>query len=244
MLCESPSPVSLAKLSKSLEVDAGNLHRLLQMLQDEGWIARLLDSNEYTVGPLLMSNFDPWHPIQGFRRDAYNILEKLHHETRETTVMVLFLGQQRVVVDAIHGRLALSSYYDVRLTSPLHGSASGLILLSGVSAESLDKILGPGPYSAHAPKTCTSREEIESRLKQIRKDGYAISREEGFAGVVAYGAPICYRGKSLGCLVITASSNDISKTDDKHYAQQTKISAESLATSSPFVHQLKFLIHG
>lgn len=244
LLCESPSPISLSKLSKSLSVDAGNLHRIIRILLEEGWIARVINGSEYMVGPLLLSSFDPWHPVQGLRRDAYKLLEQLHHETKETTVLILFLGEQRVVVDALHGRLALSSYYDVRLTSPLHGSASGLILLSGISADARAELLGDEPYHSHTPHTATTRERVESRLFDIIDRGYVVSREEAFQGVVTYGAPIRYRGNVLGCMVITASSFDIPQSKDTFYANHVKASADLLGTSSPFVHQLSFLTHG
>ena len=62
------------------------------------------------------------------------------------------------MVDFIRGRLPLSPYYDTWLKSPLHGSASGKILLAWLPDEEREQLLGPGPYTSHTPKTVTEPE--------------------------------------------------------------------------------------
>lgn len=244
LLCEAPTPLSLTKIANALEVDAGNLHRLLQSLQDEGWVARVHNGNEYSVGPLLMNNFDPWHPVHNFRRESYPFLKQLHEQIRETSALILFLGTQRVVMDAIHGQLTLSSYYEVRLSSPVHGSASGKIMLAHLPIKAVDDLLGHPPFESHTEFTPTSREELDTHLATIRETGYCISREEAFRGIVAYGAPIRYRGHVLGCLVSTASSAEVSQHDDVTFAAKLRDVAELLSASVPSIHQMKFFLTG
>lgn len=244
LLCETPTPLSLTKISRALDVDTGNLHRLLQVLQDEGWVSRVCDGMDYTVGPLLMNNFDPWHPVHGFRRESHPFVRQVHEQTRETAALILFLGTERVVMDAIHGKLTLSSYYDVQLSSPLHGSASGKLLLAHLPETMLPGVLGTEPYTAHTEKSPTSLAVLSQDLVRIREDGFVISREEAFRGIVAYGAPITYRGEVLGCLVITASSTDIAPSDDQSYATKLRDIAELLSVSVPTIHQIKYLLKG
>ncbi|GAW35452.1 HTH-type transcriptional regulator SrpS [Roseovarius sp. A-2] len=244
MLCEAPTPLSLTKIAKTLEVDAGNLHRLLQSLQDDGWVSRVYDGAEYTVGPLLMNNFDPWHPVHNFRRESYPFLKQLHEQTRETSALILFLGTQRVVMDAIHGQLTLSSYYDVQLSSPVHGSASGKILLASLPAGIVDEVLGGEPLPKYTEFTPTTRDDLDRHLIEIRETRYCISREEAFNGIVAYGAPIQYRGRVLGCLVSTAASADIATRDDASFATKLRDVANLLSASVPSIHQMKFFLTG
>ena len=243
LLCEAPAPLSLAKLARALAMDPGNLHRLIRTLQDEGWVSRLNEGNEYIVGPLAMNNFDPWHPVHSFRRESYPILKLLHDQTEETAAVILFLGTERVVMDTIHGKLTLSSYYDVRLVSPIHGSASGKILLASIPDEMHAEILGSEPYVRHTDRTPTTYKELAPRISDVRQNCYEISRDEAFNGLVAYGAPIRYRDQTLGCLVLTASSTEIDPENDISYALKTRDSAELLSNSVPSIHPLKnFLI--
>lgn len=244
LLCETPIPLSLTKMAKKLEVDAGNLHRLLQSLQEDGWVSRVHPGNEYTVGPLLMNNFDPWHPVHSFRRESYPFLKKLHELLHESSALILYLGLQRVVMDAIHGQLTMSSYYQVKLSSPLYGSASGKILLANLQRETVDEILTDPPYERFTEFTPVTRDVLDAHLAEIRETGYCISREEAFRGIVAYGAPIRYRGHLLGCLVSTASSTDIPAQEDLKFATQLRDVAELMSASVPSIHQMKFFLKG
>lgn len=158
------------------------------------------------------------------RREASAVLQAFQEETGETTALVLFLAQERLVVDFARGNQPLSPYYDTWLKSPLHGSGSGKLLLAWMTDSEREHLLGPGPYMAHTPQTITDPGLLSQHLDQVRTQGYAVARDDAFQGLTAIGVPLMYPtdAQPLGCLVITSRSSSVSAQDEKAIADKLK----------------------
>ncbi|MDO8777478.1 MAG: IclR family transcriptional regulator [Burkholderiaceae bacterium] len=244
VLTEAPAPISLARLARVTGFDASTCHRMLQTLTTEGWAVQDEQTREYAAGPHALVRCAPWHPLSLFKQQARAQLERLNERTKETVCLIAFTSIERVIVDVIHGQLTLSSYYDIRLTTPLHGSASGKVLLSGMPPAQRDTLLGPGPYPATTPFTVTEPKKLAGQLNEISKNGFVISRDESFVGLVAYGAPITYRGHTLGCVVITCSSDGEHVLDDERLGRECKEASELISSVVPSIHQLSHFLSG
>ncbi len=244
VLTEAPAPISLARLVRATGFDNSTCHRILQTLTLEGWAVQDQLTREYAAGPHALVRCAPWHPWSLFKLQARTHLERLNERTKETVGLIAFTSIERVIVDVIHGQLTLSSYYDIRLASPLHGSASGKILLSAMPPARREALLGPGPYPATTPYTVTEPKKLTEQLNEISKNGFVISRDESFMGLVAYGAPITYRGDTLGCIVITCSSDVEHVFDDERMGHECKETGELISSVVPAIHQLSHFLAG
>lgn len=244
VLTEAPAPVSLARLARATGFDSSTCHRMLQTLTAEGWAVQDEQTREYAAGPHALVRCAPWHPFSLFKQQARAQLERLNERTKETVCLIAFTSIERVIVDVIHGQLTLSSYYDIRLATPLHGSASGKILLAAMPPARREALLGPGPYPAITPSTVTMPEQLARQLDDIGKNGFVISRNESFAGLVAYGAPITYRGDTLGCVVVTCSSDGEHELDDERLGRECKEAGDLISSVVPAVHQMSHFLAG
>lgn len=244
VLTEAPAPISLARLSRVTGFDTSTCHRMLQTLITEGWAVQDFLTREYAAGPHALVRCAPWHPWSLFKLQARTHLERLNECTKETVGLIAFTSNERVIVDVIHGQLTLSSYYDIRLASPLHGSASGKILLAAMPPAQREALLGPGPYPATTPFTVTEPRKLADQLDELNKNGYVISRDEFFVGLVAYGTPIIYRGDTLGCVVITCSSDFKHLPDDERMCRECKETSELISSVVPVIHQLSHFLAG
>ena len=101
-------------------------------------------SRRYTAGPRAFAPLGLTHPLKELAREAFPILSSLRNSTGQTTGLVLFVGTQRLVVDTVKGDHPLVPYYESWLRSPLHGSASGKILLASLSKQERAELIGPG----------------------------------------------------------------------------------------------------
>lgn len=243
-LTDAPTPMSLAQIGDAASLDASTVHRLLQVLIEEGWVVKIERSREYAAGPNAIAHMAPWHPVNAFRREAYHLLEKLHNELGETVALILFVGTDRIVLEAIHGRLSMSPYYDVRLRSPLHGSASGKLLLAALSNEERTALLGSEPYPAVTPNCPTDPEALRKQITEAAARGYVVSRDEAFSGLVAYGSPIVFRNRTPGCVVITASSTTVPAQADAEYGGAIRNTAMLVASTVPAVRSLIHFLFG
>lgn len=235
VLTQAPGWISLSEISAETGLDASTAHRLVQMLIENGYAVRDDALKRYLPGPRALSPLSLFHPLTQLRREAMPVLEFLRTQIGETCAFVMFIGQERMVVDFVRGNHPLSPYYDTWLKSPLHGSASGKLLLAWMPEAERAELLGPGPYRAYTAKTITSPDKLEDDLKMVRNKGYAVAREDAYESLVALGVPLAFQRETqpVGCLVITAPSSSLGPHDELKVSEQLHAATTLLMNGAP-----------
>jgi DNA-binding IclR family transcriptional regulator len=241
VLRHTTGSLSLSDIAAETGLDASTVHRLLQVLNENGYAARDDVQKRYLPGPRALSPLSLFHPVTLLRREAGAMLQAFQEETGETIALVLFIAQERLVVEFARGNQPLSPYYDTWLKSPLHGSGSGKLLLAWLSDSERAQLLGPGPYMARTPQTITDVELLSQHLDQVRMQGYAVARDDAFQGLTAIGVPLMYPGDAqpLGCLVITSRSGSMSVQAESAIADKLKTTSRLLLNSAPSMQALR-----
>ncbi len=204
---EASSPMSLTSIAQACGFDTSTAHRLLRVLVKEGYILRDDRAKKYLASPKGFFPLSLYHPLNVVRRDAEHTMMSLRDEFGETVGLVVFCLGKRLLLDLTHGGDSLSPFYDTWVMSPLHGSASGKVLLMSLSRADRRELLGPGPYARHTPKTITDPEALEADLAASRERGYVVARDDAFEGLTVLGAPVTNNGSAvLGCLFMFGRS--------------------------------------
>ncbi|WP_077562447.1 IclR family transcriptional regulator [Polaromonas sp. C04] len=241
VLTSAQGCLTLSEVAALTGLDASTTLRLLHALSEHGYVVRDDSAKRYMAGPRALSPLSLFHPLTLFRREAEQVLRSLQQNTGETCALVLFLGNERLVVDFIRGRQPLSPYYDTWLKSPLHGSASGKILLAWLSDAEREQLLGAGPYMAHTPKTVTDPVIFKDRLEEICRQGYAVARDDAYQNLVAIGVPLMMptHSRPMGCLVVTCTSQLLPEDAEADIVSSLKAAAALLINSSPSLQVLR-----
>ncbi len=234
-------PMSLSDIATEANLDISTVHRLLQTLGEHGYVVRVDRTKGYLPGPKALSPLSLFHPLSQLKHEARSVLESLRDSTNETIALVLFVGTERLVVDFVRGNHSLSPYYDTWLKSPLHGSASGKLLLAWQSSVDREKILGPSPYKKITSQTVTESKDFFEYLDQVRLQGYAVARNDAFEGLIAIGAELMHthEGLPLGCLVMTGASASVSPEREVEIANCIKAASALLIGSAPSLQALR-----
>lgn len=234
-------PMSLSDIATEANLDLSTVHRLLQTLGEHGYVVRDDRTKSYLPGPKALSPLSLFHPLSQLRHEARSVLESLRDSTNETIALVLFIGTERLVVDFVRGKHSLSPYYDAWLKSPLHGSASGKLLLAWKSKAERQKVLGPSPYPKITSQTVTDPTVFFDYLDQVRLQGYAVARDDAFEGLIAIGTVLMHvhEDKPLGCLVMTGASNSVSPEREVEIANCIKAASALLIGSAPSLQALR-----
>jgi len=235
VLTQAQGWLPLSEIAADSGLDASTAHRLLLSLVEAGYAVRDEEMKRYLPGPRALSPLSLFHPLTQLRREALPVLEFLKSQIGETCAFVLFLGQERLVVDFVRGGHPLSPYYDTWLKSPLHGSASGRLLLAWLDESERETLLGSGPYQAYTPQTITSPKSFSEDLKRVRDVGYAVAREDTYQSLVAIGVPVVFNKElqPIGCLVVTAQSSSIPVEQEQKVAEQLNAAATLLKNGAP-----------
>lgn len=241
VLTSAQGCLTLSEVAALTGLDASTTLRLLHSLSERGYVVREESAKRYMAGPRALSPLSLFHPLTLFRREAEQVLRSLQKNTGETCALVLFLGKERLVVDFIRGKQPLSPYYDTWLKSPLHGSASGKILLAWLPDEEREQLLGSGPYIAHTPKTVTDPVVLKNQLDRVLRQGHAVARDDAHQGLVAIAAPMMMpmHSRPLGCLVITSTSELLPEDEEANALNELKSAAVLLMNSAPSLQILR-----
>jgi DNA-binding IclR family transcriptional regulator len=181
--------LSLLEISKRIGVGKSTAYRLLQTLISEGFIKKDPRTNLYSLGTSILAQNKVILSRFTICNIASPFLQKLVQESGESAhiaklqdVDVIYLHK----IECDHP-VRLLSYIGKR--NPVFCTSSGQAILAFQSKEVIDKVIQNGliPYTS---KTITSPELFQDKLKQIQKQGYALSIEELHEGVASISAPI------------------------------------------------------
>lgn len=233
--------LSLSDIAAETGLDGSTAHRLLQTLTESGYAVRDDVQKRYLPGPRGLSPLSLFHPLTQLRREASSTLHSLQQKTGYTSALALFVGQERLIVDFVQGAHPLSPYYESWLKSPLHGSASGRLLLAWMPESEREQLLGAGPFEAYTSETITDPAALAGELNSVRLQGYAVSRDDYYHGLLAIGAPLVDQvgAQPLGCLVFTAPSGSVMAEADAALADQLKAASRLLMLSAPSLHTFR-----
>jgi IclR family pca regulon transcriptional regulator len=90
---------------------------------------------------------------------------------------------------------------------PAYCSASGRVLLAGLSDEAVEEYLTSCGLDRRTPKTQVDPGRIAALVRQTREEGVAVSDEELELGLLAMATPVKNsRGKTVGAVAVSTSA--------------------------------------
>ena len=235
-LVDAASPRSSAELARACGLEPSTTFRLLRVLIEAGYVLKEGESKRYFASPKALIALPLYHPLNVFRRDAEGMLQGMRDELGETVGLVVYILGQRALLDLAHGRESWGPYYQTWVTTPLHGSASGKLLLMTLGREARVRLLGRGPYEAHTRFTITDPAALDADLKRSRARGYVVARDDAYVGLTALGAPLLMAGGRLIAGLVLAGRT--AEFPEKRIAQTglaLKRAANLFANNAPSV---------
>lgn len=206
VLVESARPTGLSEIADRLGIAASSAHRVLQVLVRQQYVSQD-GSKRYVAAPKAFLPLSLYHPLNLLRRDAYDIVRHLSQRFGQTSSIVIFIGRERLVLEVSDSTQSLSPYYETHLTSPIHASATGKLLLLRFSESEKSELLGAEPFQGFTENTITSRADLERDLRLTTQLGYAVSLDETYSGMSAVAAPIPLGpDRVLGCFAVVGES--------------------------------------
>jgi DNA-binding IclR family transcriptional regulator len=187
--CLAGGPAGVSEVAERVDLPKSTVSRLLSTLQDVGAVEQPRGGNEYRIGPgmiELASGALPGRHLIAAARPHLLALVELLGEAAGLAVLddrdVVYLDQ----VDADNAVL-VRNWTGERV--PAHTTSSGLVLLASRPEDEWERYLA-GPLVALTDRTMTDRAALRRRLTEVRRRGWAWTRDEGVDGISSIAAPI------------------------------------------------------
>jgi DNA-binding IclR family transcriptional regulator len=231
-LAEAGGDASLSDIAARMKLPPSTTHRLLNLLQEQGFVERGQDSRSYRAGlellrvaGLITSRAQLTDVAQDFMRAVVDACD-------ETCMLSVYLRGKRstMIAKVIYGSHPLR--YEATLYQPtsLVWGATGLGILAFLPQDVIDDVIaheGPSPASGDAITAVQLRRE----LARIRERGYAHTRGQKIPGAVGISAPVCNGTGVVAALCITLPDSRFQKGMEARLAGILKDQAASFSAA-------------
>lgn len=180
--------LSLSDLCRSTGLPSSTLHRLAQELVSWGGLERT-PQGRYVVGIRLWEIATRSGRSYGLREAAMPFLQSLFDVTREHVQLAVLDGHDALLVEKISGARAILTVAKVGGRLPLHATAVGKVLLAWAPRETQLTVLR-STLPRYTPQTITTEFDLRRELAAVRRQGFAMAREEMSVETVSCAAPI------------------------------------------------------
>lgn len=193
---------SLTELARAVGISASTASRLLGTLEAERFVSNTED-NKYVPGLALTSllySTDQWAPL---RKVAKAATHALRAEMDETSAFFVRSMSDRLCIESTESTQRVRRVCLPGEGGKIYRGAAGKALLAfGSSDSSWTELFGTKDSFTTATDGVRSVSELKKECEQIRRQGYAFSRQESTLESWAIAAPVYLDRSLIGALTM------------------------------------------
>lgn len=226
----APKPISPLELSQELDIPKPTIHRLIQNLVDEGFIAIDIGGGIIPGKRVRNLSVELWQQRQFFN-ERQMILQDLVHDIKETCGIGIPYHLDMIYTNRVQTTLPIQIYLPVGAKSPMWCTATGKLYLSQLSAQSRLKVLNHLPLSKFTKNTIIDIDLLNEELDHIAKTGIGMDNEEFISEMVAVSVPILdKKSRYLASLYVHAPTIRVSLNELLAHVPRLQTAAQDIQT--------------
>ena len=222
-----------AELGEATGVSKSTINRLVRYFHAKGYLIQAERKGPYRLGPAAIDLGLRASAQLDIGTVAMPLLERLVQETQETALLASHLAGRREVVCVAQipsPQEGLRVFQSVGSSIPLHAGAVAKAVLAYLPAD-LQTAIVDSELEQLTTETITDPAVLIHDLNDIRARGYAISRDETYAGVYGIGAPVFGPDNEvIAGVAIAAPKARMESAEILDHAQKVMAVAAALST--------------
>jgi len=227
--------MGITEISKELHMGISTVYRILTTLKYHDYVIQNQQRSKYTLGINLFVLGGKVQSAANLVKLVTPFLQKLSQHTNESINFAILEGREAVCLSKIESSEALRTDIKIGARLTTHCTAVGKALLAFLPEGKFTMLYGKDNKKLHTltPNSISSVMELKKCLKKIKKDGYAIDKEEFKIGINCIGVPILNnKGKSVAGISVTGPSSRFNLSEIK------KLKNTLINISKDISHQL------
>lgn len=223
-------PVTPTDVNAEIGLPKPTIHRLFNTLEEEGFLQRDLDGRTYSPGPRLRTMAGGILSSLRIRTARQAILRKLSREIGETCNIALPGRDAMTYLERVETEWPLRIQLPIGTRVPFYCTASGKMYLSSLARNHLVKYLAATDLQRRTPNTLTDADALIAEIGEVRKNGYALDREEFMEDMIALAVPVLdEHGRLMATLSFHAPTQRFDVQTALDYLQPLRDAAEDLS---------------
>jgi DNA-binding IclR family transcriptional regulator len=208
--------LGVTEISRQLGMHKSTVYRLLSTLQEEGFVYQV-DGNRYRLGWKVFELGVSVPAWQAIRQPVLRVLESLVGETGETAHLAILDEREVLYVEKVEALRSLRMPSAVGRRVPVHCTALGKVLIAGLEDGELSAAIYSSPLKAFTGNTITDPDRLREEIAHVRRQGYAVDREEIEDGLMCIGGPVVDdEGRTCAAVSISGPSPRILSHLERH----------------------------
>lgn len=230
-VADAEGTVGVGKLAERLGLATSTVHRILQLLRQEGFVQGEGDTRQYGIGP-------EYYRVAARVVSSVDLVDLARPYVRalaarfdETVLFGLHIPASRALSFAARADGGQALQYRIEMNRPLAlaWGASGKAVLAHLPLQEILATLeheGPAPASG---MPLPPQDELLTELERIRKVGYAVSEAEKLPAARGIAAPVFGPSGVMGCLVLTCPKDRFPKDSIQSIGAEIVTQAQELS---------------
>jgi DNA-binding IclR family transcriptional regulator len=179
----------VSAVARKTGLPKSTVSRLLSSLEAVGMVERVDSAGAYAIGHGLVDLAGAAMGVTPLKEVSRPYLRELTESLGESSGLTVPDGDTALYIDNIAVDTSVRTRDWTGMRFPYHTIAGGLAMLMTWSDVSIDQFVGHG-LEAFTENTVTTRAELESRLIQARRDGYAWTIGDFDVDINGVAAPV------------------------------------------------------
>jgi len=231
-IAEAGGEASLTDLANRTGLNISTCHHLLATLIQRGFAAKVPGRRLYALGARILYLGHACLQVDLPRR-AQPYLDEINQTTGETVYLAALQGDSVVTlaVRESHHAVRVDTGKIGKVEAP-HATSAGKAIMAWLPEDEIRRMLSGG-MKRFTANTITDFSALTESLRLVRRNGYAIDREEFLPGVVCVGSAIRDQaGTVIGAMSV---STPTMRASEEHIARmRDEVSAATRALSAEF----------
>lgn len=191
-------------IQQRLGMPRPTVYRLLNTLEQEGFIERNPLGGEYVLGRQLIHLAQQSLNRSNLRERVRGLMHRISKDTGETVHLGVPYGCHMTFIDKVESAEAVRMASYIGMPVPMHSTSVGKAYLAALDEENREQYLAQLQLEAVTERTLTDRDALRDELLRTCQRGYAIDDEENEAGIICFGHAVHgVDGRAAGAISVS-----------------------------------------
>lgn len=232
-LGENPG-IGVTALADKLGLTKSIVFRLLQTLEENGYVERDPERAIYTLGYRVALLGDQVGSEGALLQVARPVMDRLRDETGENINLVVRESTYTVAIATREGLHSIRLFAQTGRRGPLHAGGASMLLLAYAEPSIRDLVL-EGPLERFSPHTITDPDRLREALLLIREKRYNVAINDLDDGAFSIAAPIRNAaGEIIAGISVAGASVRLDEVRRASYIEKVVAAAEEISDRLTF----------
>lgn len=220
-------PMGLTELSNATQIAKPTVQRLLSVLQKYGFSEKR--QGRYHLGIAVLPLAHSFLLGNELAMASLPVLQELAQASKEAASLFVRLGLSRVAVQRVEGLHPLKYVHPIGERLPLY-IGMGKVFAASMPQDELKLMMDKMGEVVLASGERLTRKALLVELDHVRRQGYAVSRNERLMGVTSVSAPVIdVSGETIAVIGVTGAGERFTAKRIEHLSVEVRQAAGAIS---------------